>query len=154
MPVPLQKFSGTLVRMSRERTNQSFAPGEHDQQVVGAIAVGAALVGAAGQAATLATVASDPSEPADWVECELDDGTKFHGWLWRSPFKKGDAVEIIATTTTEGNDQRHRLFAMARPRDRLVALYPHCSRGRYAHWKAFFWGWCKSPHYTQLLPLE
>lgn len=29
-------------------------------------------------------------------------------------------------------------YGLYRPRDKIVALYPHCSRGRYAHYRAAF----------------
>ncbi|WP_137938759.1 putative type VI secretion system effector [Chitinivorax sp. B] len=125
----LQKFSGRLAKLSCERTDESFVMTSGEQSAMGGVAVAAAMVEAVGQAATTALAASDPSEPADWVEFELD-GKSFKGWLWRCPFRTGDEVEVVAAN--EGSF--YRVYAVARPSDRLVALYPHCSRGRVAHW--------------------
>ncbi|WP_137938760.1 putative type VI secretion system effector [Chitinivorax sp. B] len=125
----LQKYSGRLTKLSCERTDESFVMTRDEQSAMGGVAVAAAMVEAVGQAANTALAASDPSEPADWVEFELD-GKSFKGWLWRCPFKAGDEVEVVASN--EGSF--YRVYAVARPKDRLVALYPHCSRGRVAHW--------------------
>ncbi|WP_137938758.1 putative type VI secretion system effector [Chitinivorax sp. B] len=125
----LQKFTGRLEKLSCERTDESFVMTPGEQSAMSGVAVAAAMVEAVGQAASTALAASDPSEPADWVEFELD-GRAFKGWLWRCPFRTGDEVEVIASN--EG--AFHRVYAVARPKDRLISLYPHCSRGRVAHW--------------------
>jgi hypothetical protein len=58
-------------------------------------------------------------------------GQKVRGWVWRSPFRQGDYVEVVG----KPNGDLIELFAIARPSDRVIALYPHCSRGRVAHIK-------------------
>jgi hypothetical protein len=55
------------------------------------------------------------------------------GHLWFSPFNDGDDV----TAVVQEEAGRYIVYALLRPRDRMIALYPHCSRGRWAHWKGF-----------------
>jgi hypothetical protein len=78
-------------------------------------------------------------EEADYVEFDLD-GQPVKGWVWRSPFKEGDAVEVAA----EWRGDHYEAGAIARPADRTLALHPHCSRGRSKHVKNaikwWFWG--------------
>jgi len=53
------------------------------------------------------------------------------GWVWRSPFREGDKVEVAA----ERRGDHYETAGIARPEDRTIALYPHCSRGRARHVK-------------------
>jgi hypothetical protein len=76
-----------------------------------------------------ASSASDVEEEADYIEFTVGK-KEVRGWVWRSPFKNGDEVEIAAKKNSTG----YELFAVARPIDRTIALYPHCSRGRVRHY--------------------
>jgi len=78
-------------------------------------------------------------EEADHVEFSLD-GKPVSGWVWRSPFAEGDEVEVVA----EREGDRYAAVAITRPADRMIAMYPHLSRGRWSHilnaLKWWFWG--------------
>lgn len=75
-------------------------------------------------------------EEADYVRCDID-GMKVSGWLWRSPFKDGDIVDAAVEWRTD----HYELLGMARPADRTVALYPHCTRSLRTHFKNAFKWW-------------
>ncbi|AHI65103.1 putative type VI secretion system effector [Burkholderia thailandensis] len=120
---------GTVGNFRRERATGDFLLNDADRSAAGLTAVAAALVGSGG-AIGLASLAGTKEE-ADKVAFELD-GKKITGWLMWSPFKSGDDVEVVAELMKDGT---YRAFAVLKPDDRTIALYPHCTRGRIAHYK-------------------
>jgi len=124
----LVKLSGRIVDFKCTRARASFVFNEADRTKMGAVAIAAGLAGMGGQAMSTAANAGDLEEEGDYLEFTLD-GKALSGWVWRSPFKEGDEVEIAAET----DGDRHEIFGVARPSDRTIALYPHCSRGRTRH---------------------
>ncbi|WP_226383050.1 MULTISPECIES: putative type VI secretion system effector [Burkholderia] len=128
---------GTIEKFSKQRTTGDFLLDDSDRSAAGLTAVAAALVGSGG-AIGLAALAGTKEE-ADRIQFELD-GKKISGWLMWSPFNNGDEVDVVAELLRDGT---YRAFAMLKPRDRIIALYPHCSRGRIAHYintlKWFVW---------------
>jgi hypothetical protein len=108
----------------------SFVFTKTDQTRMGVVAIAAALSGLSGQAMVTASNATSMEEEADHVQFRLD-GQLVKGWVWRSPFKEGDVVEVAA----EWQGDHYEAFGIARPGDRTIALYPHCSRGRARHVK-------------------
>ncbi|MCS6465993.1 hypothetical protein NX865_18805, partial [Burkholderia thailandensis] len=120
---------GTVSNFSKERATGDFLLSDADRSAAGLTAVAAALVGSGG-AIGLASLAGTKEE-ADKVEFELD-GKRITGWLMWSPFNNGDEVEVVAELMRDGT---YRAFAVLKPDDRIIALYPHCTRGRVAHYK-------------------
>ncbi|WP_175023211.1 putative type VI secretion system effector [Rugamonas rivuli] len=78
----------------------------------------------------MASNASAADEEADYVEFELE-GNLIKGWLWRSPFANGDYVEVAV----EWQTGHYEVFGVARPFDKTIAMYPHCSRAKIRHIK-------------------
>lgn len=111
-----------------QRGAANFFFSKNDQRALGMAAVGAALVGAVGPAMGTAIAASDMEEDADQVEFTID-GKRVSGWVWRSPFLEGDEVEVAA----EKEGDKYSVVAIARPADKLIAMYPHLAKGRWAH---------------------
>jgi hypothetical protein len=126
----LIKLSGTVTKLKVTRDSASFVFTKSDQTKLGVVAIAAALAGQGGQAMSAAANASDVEEQADYLEFELD-GRPIKGWVWRNPFKEGDEVEVAA----EQRIDHHEAFGITRPTDKLIALYPHCSRGPATHVK-------------------
>jgi hypothetical protein len=124
------RLTGTITNYRCTRASASFVFGENNQYQFGAIAVAAALAGMGGQAASIIGAASDMEESADFLEFDLD-GNHVEGWVWRSPFKDGDTVVVAA----ERWGEQYEAYGVARPSDRTIALYPHCSRGKRRHIK-------------------
>jgi len=122
------RLTDTITNYRCTRAYASFVFGESNQHQFGAIAVVAAFAGMGGQAASIVGAASDMEEPADYVEFDLD-GNHVKGWVWRSPFKDGDTVVIAA----ERSGEHYEAYGVARPSDRTIALYPHCSRAKKRH---------------------
>jgi len=76
-------------------------------------------------------MAVDTTEEADLIEFDLGD-VRLKAWLWVSVFEEGDEVEVVA----EQGEAGWIGYGIRRVSDRIVALHPHCSRGRSAHFRA------------------
>ncbi|MGL5181466.1 putative type VI secretion system effector [Herbaspirillum huttiense] len=132
----LIKMSGTIRHYTCERGEASFVLTRKDKARMGMVSVALAAAGMGGQAIATASNAASLQEEADYVEFDLD-GNKVKGWLWRSPFKEGDIVDAVVAWQGE----YFELIAVAKPADRLIALYPHCVRGRRAFYGLVFRWW-------------
>jgi hypothetical protein len=126
----LVKLSGTIQNLKVTRASASFVFTESDQTKLGVIAIAAALAGLDGQAMSNASNASDMEEEADYLQFYIN-GQTVKGWVWRNPFKNGDTVDIAA----EWQSDHYEAFGIARPVDKMIALYPHCSRSKARHIK-------------------
>ena len=123
----LKKICGILTDLKCKRDEASFVFSDSTKNGAGVVAIAAGLVGTLAETATTAT--SGMVEEADYIEFTLQ-GCAVKGWVWRSPFDNGDEVEVVA----KWQHDHFEAYAVARPADRVVALYPHCSRGRKPHW--------------------
>ncbi|UXY16956.1 hypothetical protein N8I74_08090 [Chitiniphilus purpureus] len=130
---------GKISNLRKTRESASFFFTDSDQTAMGVVAVAAAAVGLGSQAIAVASASTSVEEEADYLEFELD-GCDIRGWVWRSPFNEGDEVEVAVERERGGH---YIAYAIIRPSDRTIALYPHCSRGRLAHIKnaAKWWFW-------------
>lgn len=142
------KLRGAIENYRCTRKKASFAFTKEDLGRFEGIATIAALSGLAGQAVSLSAAASDADEPADYVEFDLN-GHAVKGWLWRSPFNNGDVVEVAARREGE----YFEAIGIARPIDRVIALYPHCSRGRTKHYANSMKIWFFSSLYSVILAI-
>jgi hypothetical protein len=132
----LIKLSGKIENYKRTKGEANFMLTEADRAGMGVVALAAGLAGLSGQAISTAAGTGDAIESAHFVECTID-GTSVAGWVWHSPFKEGDEVEAAAYW--DGKD--FVLQGMHRKSDGIIALYPHCSRGRRPHNKNAFKWW-------------
>ena len=126
----LVKLRGAVSNYRCARADASFVFDDGDRTKLGVVAIAAGIAGLSGQAISTAASATGAEEQADYVEFDLDD-KQVKGWVWRSPFKEGDVVEVAA----EWSGDHYEAGAIARPADRIIALYPHCSRGTGRHVK-------------------
>ncbi|MCQ0033170.1 hypothetical protein EFP18_28065 [Burkholderia glumae] len=133
-----QLSRGRIQNLRKTRCRRDFVFTASDRTNMGATAIAAGLTGLGGVAAGLGTMAMDTTEEADLLEFELD-GKSVQAWVWISVFEEGDEVEVVAEPGSEGWIG----YGIRRVSDRIVALHPHCSRGRYAHYKASFLWFCK-----------
>ncbi len=132
----VEVIRGRLSNYKRISGQQNFVMLERDKSLMGATAVAASLAGLAGPAIGLAQSASDLEEEAHFLDFELD-GLPVRGWVWRAPpMKNGEKVEVVGIRHPE----YFHLAAIVLPRDRLIALYPHSSKGGKAYWKNA-WKW-------------
>jgi hypothetical protein len=133
---PTKLFKGIIRNLRGTRTSQEFLFTDADRTAMGVTAVAAGLAGLGGVAIGLAASAEDTTEEADLLEFELN-GKSIRAWVWVSAFEEGDEVEIVA----EQFGRVWHAFGIRRISDQIVALHPHCSRGRYAHYKATVRWW-------------
>jgi hypothetical protein len=122
---------GTIEKLERSRRSHDFVLTQVQQRQVGATAVGAAAMGMGAAGIGLVSMASNSDEEADWVEFELD-GKKMQGWLWLLPMRNGDEVEVVAEKVA---DDRYIVYSVKRDGDDIVAMYPHATAGRKAHYR-------------------
>ncbi|KVW79468.1 hypothetical protein ABY44_17500 [Burkholderia sp. ZZQ-2] len=132
----MRLLHGRIGNLRKLRCSQDFFFTDADRAKMGATAVAAGVVGLGGVAVGLSGMAMDTTEEADLIEFELD-GKPVKAWVWWSVFSEGDEVEVVA----ERWGETWQAFGVRRLSDRIVALHPHCSRGRLAHYRASFkWG--------------
>ena len=132
----MQLLRGRIGNLRKSRCSQDFFFTDADRTKMGATAIAAGVVGLGGVAVGLSGMAMDTTEEADLIEFELD-GKPVKAWVWWSVFSEGDEVEVVA----ERWGETWQAFGVRRLSDRIVALHPHCSRGRFAHYRASFkWG--------------
>ncbi|UXY16945.1 hypothetical protein N8I74_08015 [Chitiniphilus purpureus] len=85
---------GKITNLRKAREGASFFFTDSDRTTMGVIAVAAAAVGLGSQAIAVASATTSVEEEADYLEFELD-GQFVQGWVWRSPFREGDEVEVV-----------------------------------------------------------
>jgi hypothetical protein len=137
-PAPATLLRGRIANLRKTRRSQDFFFTDSDRKKMGATAIAAGLAGLGGIAVGLSGMAMDTTEEADLLEFDLD-GKPVKAWVWQSVFDEGDEVEVVAEQwgdTWQG-------YGIRRISDKIVALHPHCSRGRYAHYKASLRLWLK-----------
>ncbi len=122
---------GKIVNLRKKRCRRDFFFTDSDRARMGATAIAAGLAGLGGVAAGLGSMSMDTAEEADLVEFEIDS-KPIRAWLWISVFQEGDDVEVVA----EPDGDIWMGYGIRRISDGVVALHSHCSRGRYAHYKA------------------
>ncbi|ACR27967.1 putative type VI secretion system effector [Burkholderia glumae] len=126
-------LKGRIRNLRKTRRNQDFFFSAADRARMGATAIAAGLGGLGGVATGLSGMAMDTTEEADLLEFDLD-GEAIRAWVWRSVFSEDDEVQVVA----EWTETHWQGYGLYRPSDAIVALHPHCSRGRYAHYRAAF----------------
>ncbi|WP_343721626.1 putative type VI secretion system effector [Herbaspirillum seropedicae] len=132
----LVKLSGKITGYRQNRLEASFVLTRDDKRRTSIVSAALATSGMGGQAIGIAANASHIEEEADHVAFEIH-GKPMEEWLWRSPFQEGDEVEVVVANQGD----HHEIVAVAKPSERLVALYPHCVRSRLAFYKVAIKWW-------------
>lgn len=120
---------GTMRNLEVEVTTVDAFQGEEllkRSALAGTLAAAAGLSGLA--AGMVAMSMEEMREEAFALTFQLGDEA-VRAILWANPFQDGDEVEVVA----EEADGYMRAFAVLRPRDRIIALFPHVVSGRSAH---------------------
>ncbi|MEN1929514.1 putative type VI secretion system effector [Luteimonas sp. MJ250] len=141
--IVLERVSGRIRNLSVSTVTVDVFITDADRAALKGTAAATVLAGSAGLGIGLLGLDTDTSSEADLMEFELEreDGSVLpvQACVWLTPFKDGDEVEIAG----ERIGDVWKGVAIARPFDRLVAVYPLCTHGRWAHWKkvAGWWWW-------------
>ena len=123
-----RKISGVVANLHITQDKENFVQTRTDQAVGGAAAVGLAVGGLAGAATGAVLSSSDAADSVDFFTCTVD-GQPVWGRFGIVSFKDGENVEAVGENTRQGFEA----YAITRPSDRTVWMYPHCSRGTKAH---------------------
>ena len=122
-------LSGVVRNLKVEVTTIDSFHGEELQQTTALAGALAAATGLSGLAAGMVAMSMDEMrEEAFALTFELGDEV-VRAVLWGNPFQDGDEVQVVA----EEADGYMRAFAVLRPSDRIIALFPHVVSGRAAH---------------------
>ncbi|QEO26506.1 MULTISPECIES: putative type VI secretion system effector [Xanthomonas translucens group] len=125
---------GKLSAVKTSRTTIDFFFGQSDERLMEGTAVAAAAMGLSGAAAAMTGAALDETKE-DVLRVEFTiDGERIEGVFWSFPFQEGDELEAVVESTQQG----WIAFAVARPCDRIVAIYPYAWAGTIAHYKRSF----------------
>lgn len=129
---------GRISNLRKTRCCRDFVVASIDRTKMGATALAAGLAGLGGVATGLNAMAMDTTEEADLLEFDIN-GASVTVWVWVSVFDEGDDVEVVA----ERAAGKWLGSGIRRTSDRIVALHPHCSRGRFAHYRTTARWWLK-----------
>jgi hypothetical protein len=131
---------GAISGLEQSHRSHDFVLTEIQHQQIGVTAITASVMGMGATSIGLIGMAGNVEEEADWVEFELDD-KQVQGWLWMMPMRNGDDVEVVVERTT---NNRYLVYAVERDSDGLLAVYPHATAGRKAHYRKSVkvWLWC------------
>lgn len=131
---------GTIRNLEVQETTVDAFQGDELRVRSGAVGAFAAAAGLSGIAAGMVAMSMDEMrEGAFGISFEIS-GQPVRGVLWNCPFKDGDEVEVAA----EKVNSHWNAFAVIRPKDRIVALFPHVVSGRVAHYKSSISVWWKT----------
>ena len=123
-----RKISGDVANLHVTQDEQDFFQAQATQAVGGAAAIGLAVEGLAGAATSAAISSGSMSERMDFFTCTIGSQNVW-GRFGTTSFKDGDHVEAVGQDTPNGFEA----YAITRPADRTIWMYPHCSRGSKAH---------------------
>ena len=141
--VVLRAVSGRIRNLRVSTVTVDVFITDVDRAALKGAAAATALAGSAGLGIGLLGLDADTSSEADLMDFELEqqDGNvlSVQACVWMTPFKDGDEVEVVG----EQVGSVWKGVAVARPVDRLVAVYPLCTHGRWSHWKKVvkWWWW-------------
>ena len=101
-----------------------------NQEAAGTAAAAAlAAAGLAGVAAGTVTTVTAARDSVQFFQCKLD-GRRVEGAVTKASFKEGDQVTAVVE---EVGPDLFKAYAMCRPKDHLLWMAPHYSRGSTAH---------------------
>lgn len=141
--IVLKRVSGRIRGLKVSTVTVDAFVTDADRTTLKVTAAATALAGSAGLGIGLLGLNTDTSSEADLMEFELQqsDGRVLpvQACVWLTPFGEGDEVDVVG----EQIGNVWKAVAVARPADRIVAVYPLCTHGRWAHWKkvAKWWWW-------------
>lgn len=127
----LTLISGRLSELRIEDSEENFVSSGGAEVVAGATATGLAVAGLAGAATTSLYAASGGSDSVQSFT-GIVDGKRISGRFSKIWFKNGDHLECAVDQLT---DESCTAYAVRRPSDQTLWMFPHCSRGSKKHWK-------------------
>jgi hypothetical protein len=136
---------GVVSDLRVQQDEKDFVFSSGDKAAGGVAAMGLALGGLAGAATGVALSAGNTAEQIDFFSCKVGD--RFvRGKFGEVSFINGDSVEVVGLLQPTYFDA----YAITRPSDRTIWMYPHCGRGSLAYLRFSAWwigivAWLLSP---------
>lgn len=130
-PPTARLLRGTISKLRQRRGSSDFLFSDEQKSKLSLAVLADFISGNDGIGASLASMSDITTERADILNFELD-GKSVQVCVWASNFVEGDEVCVVA----ENIQGKWTGYAIHRPADGLTAVYPHCTRGMFAHVKA------------------
>lgn len=127
----MELLTGRLSDLCIENTEENFISAGRSERAAGAAVIGLAAAGLAGAATNSLYAASGGMDSVQSFTGILD-GKRISGRFSKVWFKDGDHLECAVAHQADGSCA---VYAVRRPSDQTLWMFPHCSRGGKKHWK-------------------
>ncbi|MES2016037.1 MAG: putative type VI secretion system effector [Pseudomonadota bacterium] len=127
----LALLTGTLSDLQTGNDEENFVSSGGAEMAAGSAAIGLAAAGLAG-AATNSLIAASGATDSVQSFTGIVNGKRISGRFSKIWFKDGDHLECAVDLQNDGS---YAVYAVRRPSDQTLWMFPHCSRGRKKHWK-------------------
>jgi len=121
---------GVIADLAVVSGEQEFVQTTTDKTVGIGLAATLALSGLAGAATGAMLATSGSADSVQFFSCTVDN-KRVAGRFSNVWFENGDAVEAVGELQRDGS---FAVYAIRRTKDRTLWMFPHCSRGGWAHW--------------------
>jgi hypothetical protein len=131
---PSQRFEvlrGVVADLTVSSGEEEFVQTRANKAVGAGLGASLVLSGLAGSATAAMLATSGSADSVQFFTCTVE-GKRVAGRFSSVWFANGDAVEIAGEPQRDGS---FAAYAVRRARDRTLWMFPHCSRGRLAHWR-------------------
>lgn len=126
----LELMTGRLSDLYIEDKDENFLSSGCAELAAGGAALGLAAAGLAGAATNALFNASGGTDRVQNFTGLLD-GKRISGRFSKIWFQNGDELECAGDFQLDGSAA---VYAVRRPSDQTLWMFPHCSRGRKKHW--------------------
>lgn len=124
-------LTGRLSDLYIENDEENFLSSAAVEMAASGTAIGLAAAGLAG-AATNSLVAASGGMDSIQAFTGVVNGKRISGRFSKIGFKDGDFIECAVDAQDDGS---YAVYAVRRPADQTLWMFPHCSRGSKKHWK-------------------
>lgn len=121
---------GSITDLVVSSGEQEFVQTGADKAIGTGVAATLALSGLAGAATGAMLSVSGSADAVQFFTCTVG-GHRIAGRFSKVWFENGDIVEVVGEPQRDGS---FAVYAVRRAGDSTLWMYPHCSRGRRAHW--------------------
>jgi hypothetical protein len=127
----LELLVGSLSDLCVENKEENFVSADSASMAARGAAAGLGIAGLAGGAANALFAAAGGTDSVQYFTGLLD-GKRISGRFSKIWFQNGDELECVVDPQSDGS---FAVYAVRRPSDQTLWMFPHCSRGRKKHWK-------------------
>ena len=127
----LELLVGRLSDLTIENHEENFVSNGGAEMAAGVTAVGLTAAGLAGAATNSLAVAGGGTDSVQ-AFMGVVNGKHVHGRFSKIWFRDGDHIECAVDPQSDGS---YAVYAVRRPSDQTLWMFPHCSRGRTEHWR-------------------